>query len=159
MPSRRLAAALAAALLAAGSACGCGGSGGGRLSKAQYEQRVQTDGKALTRAIAAVGSNTASFSRLKAAVTSAEKGVRAAADDLESLTPPAEAATANTAFVTALRAIAVQLRALERAADKRDLPGVVAIVQKLAASKEIAAARTAAADLKRQGYRLGALGN
>ncbi len=66
---------------------------------------------------------------------------------------------ANATFVTALRAIDKQLGALKAAADKGDMNAVLATVQGLSSSKEIAAAQTAAAKLKKLGYNLGVLGS
>lgn len=148
---------LAVAALVAG--CGGGGGGGSKaLTKAQYEQRVQADGKSLEQAITAISSNTTSLAGLKSAVTKAQAGLKKAASDLESLTPPAEAVQANATFVTALRAIDKQLAALKAAADKGDMSAVLASVQGLSASKEIAAAQAAATKLKKLGYNLGVLG-
>ncbi|HKI91198.1 MAG TPA: hypothetical protein VJ986_02760 [Gaiellaceae bacterium] len=149
---------LAVAALVAG--CGGGGGGGGSkaLTKAQYEQRVQADGKSLEQAITAISSNMTSLAELKSAVAKAQTGLKKAANDLESLTPPKEAEQANATFVTALRAIDKQLGALKTAADKGDMAAVLATVQGLATSKEAIAAQKAAASLKKLGYDLGVLG-
>ena len=135
---------------------GCGGSS--RLTKAQYEKRVQADGKALTKATSSLGASTTSLAALKTAVTSAHAGLEAAANDLESLKPPKEAEADNKAFVAAIRDIEAQFTALAKAADKGDMNAVIATVQKLSASKAIKAAQVAAADLSKKGYKLGALG-
>jgi len=154
MSSRRCTVALAAvgamALLA-----GCGG-GSSRLTKAQYEQRVQKDAAALTKATSGIGTSTSSFSDLQKVVTSAQSGIEAAAKDLESLKPPQEAENANKAFVAALRAIESDFKAMATALKKHDLTKIVALVQQLGGSKEVAAAKRAAADLAKKGYHLGA---
>lgn len=144
----------AAALIA-----GCGGGGGGStLSKAQYEQQVQASGKALEKALSAMGS-TASMESLGTGIASARDGLKKAAADLESLKPPKEAEAANKAFVAALRAVEAELGTMQEALKKKDMAALATAAQKLSTSKEIAAAQKAAAELKKKGYELGALGN
>ena len=154
---RRVTVALAVAAVA-GLAAGCGGGGSARLTKAQYEQRVQVDGKALTQATSAISSDVTSPTSLKTALANAQKAIGKAADDLDSLKPPAEAEAANAAFVKALRAIDTELGQIGDALAKGDMTAVLADVEKLGSSKEVAAAKAAAASLTKLGYKLGALG-
>jgi len=155
---RRVAATLAVAAVA-GLAAGCGGGGSARLTKAQYEQRVQTDGKALTQVTSAISSGVTSPASLKTALANAQKAIGKAADDLGSLAPPVEAEAANAAFVKALRAIDSQLGQIGDALAKGDMTAVLADVEKLGSSREVAAAKAAAKQLKALGYKLGALGS
>ena len=153
---RRLTAALAVGAVAA-LAAGCGG-GSSRLSKAQYEQRVQADGKALTEVTSAISANLTSIAQLKTAVANARTALKKAANDLESLKPPVEAEAANAAFVKALREIETDLGAIADAVSKGDMATVMAAVGKLGSSPAVKSAETAAAQLKKLGYQLGALG-
>jgi len=138
-------------------AAGCGG-GSGRLSKAQYEQKIQADGKAVQEAAGAITSSGASLSGLAVKVAAAEKAAKAAADDLGSVKPPADAADDNAKIVTALRTIEVQLQKLAQAAKAGNTSAVQQAGLALQSSPEIKAAEAAAKDLKAKGYKIGVLG-
>jgi uncharacterized lipoprotein NlpE involved in copper resistance len=126
--------ALAGVLLA-----GCGGSS--HLSKAAYEQRLQADGNAVQKTVAALTKSTpSSLAQFAQRVDAAEKAVKNAGDD-------------NKALVAAFRAIQA---ALERV--KANPAGAQAIVTKLEASPTLKAAERATADLKRKGYKVGVIG-
>jgi hypothetical protein len=145
---------LVAVLLAA-----CGGSG--RMSKAQYEQSLQTDGKALQQAVTALTGSTSitSLAQLATQVDAAEAAVKKAADDLASVKAPKDAVADNTAIVAALRAIQTGLENVKKTATS----GNAAAVQKAAASIEtlpqLKAAEKAVGDLKAKGYKVGVLGS
>ena len=145
----------AGALLVAG--CG-GGGGGGALSKSQYEQRIQADGQAVQTAVKKVSAATTSLDVLAKQVDSAEAAVKKAADDLDSLTPPKDAAADNTQIVAGLRAIGKGLDALKKAAKKGSMTDVQAAALSLSDSPEIRAAQRAATDLKKKGYSIGVIG-
>ena len=145
---------LAAALLLV---AGCGG-GGSTLSKSQYEKRIQADGQAVQTAVKAVSAATTSLSALAKQVDSAEAAVKKAADDLDSLTPPKDAAADNAKIVAGLRAIGKGLDALKRAAKKGSASDVQAAALSLSDSPEIRAAQRAATDLKKKGYSIGVIG-
>src|SRR5581483_5133558 len=98
---------------------GCGGSS--RLSKSAYEQKLQTDGKSVQTSVTALTKTTpGTLSELAKRVDAAEASVKQAADDLDSLKPPADAVADNTAIVTALRTIQSGLERLKTAAAKGD---------------------------------------
>lgn len=158
MDSRRWTAALAVTAAAALLA-GCGGGGGSaRLTKAQYEQRVQADAKALTTATAGL-SNMTSVSDVTKLVSSAQASLEKAASDLESLKPPQEAESANKAFVAALRELKKDFADIATAFKSGDITKVTAVVQRLGSSKTVAAAKKAAVELEKKGYKLGAFGS
>src|SRR5260370_41632616 len=94
-------------------AAGCGSSGGGRLSKAQYEQKIQADGKAVQDAASAITSGGSSLSAIAVKVASAEKAGEVAADGRGTLKPPADIEDDNTKNVIALRKIDSLLTKLE----------------------------------------------
>ena len=146
---------LAVVLLAA-----CGGSG--RMSKTAYQQRLQTDGKALQQAVTALTGGTTSITslaQLATKVDTAETSVKKAADDLGSVKAPKDAETDNTAIVAALRAIQTGLENVKKTATS----GNAAAVQKAAGAIEtlpqLKAAEKAVGDLKTKGYKVGVLGS
>jgi hypothetical protein len=151
---KRLAAvALATLLLAA-----CGGSS--RLSKSQYEQHLQNDGKAVSNTIKTLsGAQTSlDLGAIVKKVDSASAAVKQAADDLDALKPPADAEADNTALVTGLRAIESGLAKLKKALSTNPIQAA-AIGRALQQAPEVKAAEKAAADLKEKGYKVGVLGD
>ena len=145
---------LAAALLAA-----CGGSG--RMSKEQYQQRLQTDGKALQQAVTALtgGSSVTSLAQLATQVDAAEAKVKKAADDLSSVKAPNDAEVDNTAIVAALRAIQTGLENVKKTATSGDTAAVQKAAAAIETSPHVKAAEKAVGDLKAKGYKVGVLGS
>ena len=150
------------ALLAAALAfvAGCGGGGGDeRLTKAEFEQRIQADGKAVQKAVSAISAGSSSLSELAKQVTAAEKAVQAAADDLSAVTPPADAEQPTNTIISALRTIDVQLKNLAKAAKDNDPIAAQAAATAIQKAPEIAAAQKAANELKKKGYDIGVIGS
>jgi hypothetical protein len=147
---------LAFLLAALALVAGCGG-GSSRLTKAEYEQHIQKDGTALQKAVAKLGA-AKSLTELATQVGAAETAVKAAADDLDSVKPPADAETPTTTIVKALRSVDAQLKLLAQAANDKDLIAVQKTAQAIQKSPEIAAAQKAANDLKQKGYKIGVIG-
>jgi hypothetical protein len=145
-----LAAAAAVALVA-----GCGGSS--RLSKADYEQKIQADGKAVQKVVSKINGS-ASLGSLATQIGAAEQAVKAAADDLDTIKPPQDAEADNKTIVLALRTIDTQLVRLQAAAKKGDIAAAQAAGAAIQNAPEIKAAQRAAKDLKQKGYKIGALG-
>ncbi|MHB8470092.1 MAG: hypothetical protein ACYDCH_10105 [Gaiellaceae bacterium] len=144
-------AALATAVLVAGC-------GGGMLSKAQYEQRIQTDGKAVQAAIQSIDAGTTSLPSLATQVSAAEAAVKKSADDLESLKAPKDAAADNVKIVAGLRAIGRGLEALKRAARKGNAAAAHAAAISVTRAPEIREAQRASTDLRKKGYSIGVIG-
>jgi hypothetical protein len=149
---------LALVLAALTFVAGCGGGGEDRLTKAEFEQRIQADGKTLQDAISGV-SGSSSLAELATQVAVAEKAVKSAADDLDELAPPEEAEAPTDVIVKALRTIDEQLRQLEQAAKDKDLLAVQKAANAIQASTAIKAAQKAANELKAKGYKIGVLGS
>jgi hypothetical protein len=147
---------LAFLLAALALVAGCGG-GSSRLTKAEFEQHIQTDGQALQKAVAKLGA-AKSLTELATQVGAAETAVKAAADDLESVKPPADAETPTKTIVKALRSIDAQLKQLEQAAKDKDLIGVQKIAKTIQSSSDIKAAQKASNELKQKGYKIGVIG-
>jgi len=148
---------LVAVVVLAALAAGCGGSS--RLSKAQYEQKIQADGKAVQQAATAITSSGGSMQKLAVQVAAAEKAAKAAAGDLGGVKPPADIADDNTKIVVALRTIDAQLTKLEQAAKAGDVTAVQQAALALQSSPEIKAAEDAAKDMKAKGYKIGVIGS
>ncbi len=136
----------------------CGGSS--RLSKSQYEQHLQNDGKAVANTIATLtGAQTSTdLGAIVKKVDSASVAVKQAADDLDSLKPPSDAEADNAALVTGLRAIQSGLAKLKKALAANPLQAA-AIGRDLQQAPAVKAAEKAAADLKKKGYKVGVLGD
>jgi hypothetical protein len=139
-------------------AAGCGGGSSGRLSKAQYEQRIQADGKAVQDAASAIKSGGSSLAAIAVKVAGAEKATKAAAADLAGVKPPADIEDDNTKIVAALRKIDALLTKLEQAAKAGDVAAVEQTGLALQNSAEIKTADAAAKDMKAKGYKIGAIG-
>lgn len=146
-----------AVVMLAALAAGCGG-GSSRLSKAQYEQKIQADGKAVQQAASAITSSGGSIQKLAVQVAAAEKAAKAAADDLDGVNPPADIADDNAKIVAALRTIDAQLTKLEQAAKAGDIAAVQQAGLALQSSPEIKTAEAAAKDMKAKGYKIGVIG-
>lgn len=130
----------------------CGGSS--RLSKSAYEQKLQTDGKAVQKSVTALTKTTpASLADFAKKIDVAETAVKNAADDLDSIKPPSDAVADNAAVVAALRRIQ---KGLEQV--KSNPAGAQAIVGAIEQSPQLKAAEKATADLKKKGYKVGVIG-
>lgn len=144
-------------VLAAALVAGCGGSS--RLSQADYQQKLQADGKAVSAAVAKISGNPSSLSELATEVDAAESAVTKAADDLDKAKPPTNADADNAKIVTALRYIATQLEKLKKAAASGNPTAAQAAASAIRNAPEIKAAQAAIVDLKKKGYKVGAIGS
>jgi hypothetical protein len=135
---------------------GCGG-GGSRLSKADYETHLKRDAtlaaKALTGASTANGSGTMTYARR---IALAQHDMQTAADDLDGLTPPADAVEDTGRLVVGLRFLTRQLGKLHHAAATNDAAEAANVSAAVGSSRELRAVDRAVADLKRKGYDVGA---
>jgi hypothetical protein len=149
------------ATLAVGVLClvaaGCGG-GGGRLSKSQYEQHLQADGQAITKAFKPLSTAPSSLTELAGELKVGEGKLHDAADDLGGVKPPKEVEKDNDALVSGLRKLADELEALRKAAEKKDPQLVQKTLAELRSSHALVDARNATDDMKKKGYKLGTLG-
>ena len=137
----------------------CGGSG--RMSKADYQKHLQTDGKPVQQTVTALISGSGSITSLQQLATkidAAEAAVKTAADDLASLKPPKDADADNGALVAGLRAVQAGLESLKAKAASGDIAGVQQAGTALESSPKLKAAEKAIADLKSKGYAVGFLG-
>jgi hypothetical protein len=148
----RWAAALAGATVLVLAGCG----GGGQLSKAQYEQRLQKNGHELAAALGVL-SRTSSKTEFLNGVAGVEKALNDVADDLDGVTPPSDVQGANDRLVAAFRKLADDFKQVEAAADK----GPDAARQKgrqVTSGPASRQANQAIQEIKRRGYDVGELG-
>lgn len=154
----RLAATTAAIVGTALLLAGCGGNGGGRLSKSQYEQKLRNEGTALQASFSAISGNPSSLKDLAKSVGRARDAASKAAGDLDALKPPKDAETDNQKLVSALHVIADEMGKLKTAADKGDQAAAAKVSQDLDSSPALKDAQSATNDLKKKGYQIGVLG-
>jgi hypothetical protein len=144
--------ALAVLVVALGG-CG-GGAGGGTLSKSDYEHKMQSDAKRLTNALQSADVSSATNVREFADRIGAVKDdVAKAADDVDALEPPADAAADTQTIADVLHRMAAFIDQIQKTAAKNDAAGFRQAVQQLQA--ELRAAQPAVRDLKRKGYDVG----
>jgi hypothetical protein len=138
---------------------GCGGDGDGRLSKAEYEDRMQEIGAELRTASEGIGdlSQTRDLDRLADTISDFQERLDEAADDVDALSPPENVEEETDEIAEALHAFADTFGEMEAAA--RD--GNLAELQQ--AQAEIASkgaeAQRATASLEQKGYEIGDLGS
>jgi hypothetical protein len=145
-----------AVVLAALLVAGCGG--GGRLSKAEYQQKIQAEGKTAQQALTKL-SKVTSLSALAQQVGAVEKAVERVADDLDGLKPPQDVEDDNATIVTALRTIDGLLKELRKAATSGDLGAAAKAGTAVQNTPEVKAAEQAIKDLKAKGYDVGIFGS
>jgi len=131
------------------------------MSKADYQARLQSDGKAVQQSVTAItkSGSVSSLAQFATKADAAEAAVKKAADDLSSLKPPKDVATDNQEIVTALRAIQSGLENLKKAAAAGGTAAVIAAAGKLENAPELKRAEKAIGDLKAKGYTVGFLGS
>jgi len=130
------------------------------MSKADYQQRLQADGKIVQHTVTALtaSGSAGSLAQFATKVDAAEAAVTKAADDLASLKPPKDVASDNAQIVTALRAIGPGLDKLKQAAVSGGAAAVIAADTALERSPQLKTLLKAIADLKAKGYTVGFLG-
>jgi hypothetical protein len=139
-------------------AAGCGG-GDGRLSKAEYEQRMQAIGSELQTASAAIGdlSQTRDLEKLADTIADFRERLDEAADDVDGLSPPEDVEEETDQIAQALHAFADTFGEMEDAARDGDLAGLQQAQAEIA--NKGAEAQRATESLKEKGYEIGDLGS
>jgi len=153
-------AALALVFVAAGCGSGGGSGGGGsELTKAQYEQHLQQDSQAITKAFTPLRKPPRTLNELAGELKVGEAKLREASDDLNSVKPPKDVQADNTALAKGLSELAAELELLRNAAAKNDAKLVQKALTELQQSHALVDARKATDDMKKKGYKLGSLGS
>jgi hypothetical protein len=148
-------AALSLALVAVGCGSSGGGSGGGQLSKAQYEQHLQTDSQAITKAFTPLRKPPRTLAQLATEIKVGEQKLREAAADLDGIKPPTDVQADNAALAKGLTSLADEVELLRSAAAKNDANLVQKALAGLQKSRALVDARNATDDMKKKGYKLG----
>jgi DNA repair exonuclease SbcCD ATPase subunit len=145
--------------VAAAVATGCGGGDGGRLSKAEYEQRMQAIGTELQAASAGIGdlSQTQDLDKLADAIADFRERLDEAADDVDGVTPPEDVEEETDKIAEALHAFADTFGEMEDAARDGDLPALQKAQAEIA--NKGAEAQRATESIKQKGYEIGDLGS
>jgi len=151
MAGRKVWAFAAVVLLLAG--CG-GGGGGGRLSKAEYQRKMQAEAQRLTSALQSANLATAtSLKDFAAKIGSVKADIQKAADAVDALNPPKDADADTQRIADTLHRFAAIVGQIEDAAAKGNLASVRRFVAQL--QNEGRAAQPAVQDLKQKGYDVG----
>jgi hypothetical protein len=140
-----------AALTVVLAACG----GGDRLSKPEYEQKLKGAGVELSNSSKSLAEATTGPEYVDG-VQEAQNGLRKAADDLDSIDPPEDAAPANGRLVAALRGLADEFDKVKAAAANGP-KAARAAGARLAQSQASETAREAVLEIQRRGYDVGRL--
>ena len=154
MNARVKMAALALGVLALAA---CGGGGSSRLSKAQYEQKIKSEGKALQTAFTAIDINAnKNMKELATKVGQLQTKLEQAANHFDKLKPPKDAEADNRKIAQTLHRFADIFGELQKAANAGDRTKLAAAEQKLLAASQVGVQATN--DLKSKGYDVGSLG-
>ncbi len=156
MSRPRLSTLLLVAVIAA-LVTGCGGDGG-RLSKGEYEQKMQEIGTELRNASSGLDfSQTSDLQKLADTIAEFRARLEDAANEVDDLNPPENAETETQQIGDALHAFAETFDKMEQAARDGKLQELQAAQQEIAA--EGAKAERATESLKEKGYDIGDLGD
>jgi len=155
MRRARAAAAIVAVLVVA-----CGNTS--RLTKAQYERRLQSIGQSAGTTLSKLFSNSAllapkSLGQTAQIVRQGATTIDDAAKQIDAVKPPPEAQADNDQLARAFRELASELRQWATDAERGDVQAVRAFDQQLRANQlpaEVLIQRTID-DLKAKGYRVG----
>jgi hypothetical protein len=134
---------------------GCGAEE--RLSKHEYEQKLQSEYAGVQQAFLETGT---SFDRPDFAdkVADAQDQLREAAEALEEAEPPKEIEEENEEIAEGLRDYADDLDPLHEAAERGDLQAIEAFNARIAGNKAIQRIAEAAEEMKHKGYEVGPIG-
>jgi hypothetical protein len=170
---RRIALALFVVATVTVAAVGCGGSeggGGDALSKEDYGAKVASVGQSLATAFEGVAEEAGSvdasqiesvddlsalMTTLADAVAGGIASLESAADELESVDPPGDAADAHGQLVDGLRKLAADFGELEQAIRDGEFSDIVSLgteLQNIATSEAGTLIQGAIDDLKAKGY-------
>ena len=152
---RGLAAGIAAALVVVLAGCG----GGGRLSKSDYEQKLQAEGRTLKSAFQGIDvSNTGNLRDIGAKIGQLQAQLESAAREIDDLKPPKDAEVDNAKIAKALHKFADEFGKMKKAAQSGDPTQMQQIEREITNAPEVKEAVAATRDLQKKGYKVGSLG-
>jgi hypothetical protein len=134
---------------------GCGNEK--RLTKTQYEQKVQSIYDGVRSAFQGTGTNVPSLDALAERVRVAQRELRGAAEELSNLEPPKEVEEPNHDVAEGLETYAADLDRLRDAALAGDAKRVAQFEQRIPENESVMKIEEAAEEMKAKGYNLGAL--
>ena len=158
-PVRRV--SLLLALLTAVLLTACGGGGGGEaLSKQEYQDRLNTTRTELSTSFDALGTQlegaltgSGSLDDAASEVESIQEKLRAQADELDSLTPPDDAAEANDKLASGMQELAEDLDAFKSALESGKLGEIQAEANKIETFTSGKKLQQAGDELEAAGYK------
>ncbi|HVD10805.1 MAG TPA: hypothetical protein VNB88_09210 [Gaiellaceae bacterium] len=152
--------AFLAAMLLTACACGGGGGDGDALSKQEYQDRLNTTRTELSTSFDALGTQlegalkgTGSLEDAASEVESIQEKLRNQADELESLTPPDDAAAANDKLASGMQELADDLDAFKSALESEDFGKIQTEANKIETFSSGKTLQQAGDDLEAAGYK------
>ena len=145
-----------AALSLSLAVAGCGG-GSDRVSKAQYEQHFRADSQKISEGVQPLIKPPTSMQQLADELKVGEGKLHEAANDLDTINPPKDIEKDNDTIVKGLNKFADELEAFRKAAEKQDTKLLQKSYAELQGSHALVNVRDATADMKKKGYKLGAV--
>ncbi len=145
----------AAAFAAITAGCGGGGHVSHRhqLSKAQYERKIEVDGRLLTRLGPTLACTRCSGTEFGKRIDAFGAAARKAADDLDAAAAPKNVEPDNETIVAGLRALPGLLDGFKKVVTSGGDP--LQAMSDFENSSKLKAADKAATDLEKHGYKLG----
>lgn len=143
---------LGAALLCVAGLAGCAGADG-RLSKTEYEQKVQSVYAEVQQAF--VRTNVTDPGELAERVEDAQDELRDAADELEGVQPPEDVEAENAQIAGGFRAYAEDLDRLRNAAEQGDERTIADFNSRIGRRESVGQITEAAESIKFKGYDIG----
>ena len=141
------------------TACG-GGGGGDALSKQEYQDQLNTTRTELSTSFAALGTElegalkgSGSLDDAASEVESIQEKLRAQADELESLTPPDDAAEANDKLASGMQELADDLDGFKSALESKNFGKIQAEANKIETFDSGKTLQQAGDDLEAAGYK------
>jgi hypothetical protein len=130
-----------------------GRGGNDRLSKPQYERKVQTVYAGVQQAFRET--NVKAPAELAVRVEAAQQQLRVAAEELDGIEPPKTVEAENQEIVDGMRAYADDLDALRVAAGRGDQGAIENFTAKIGANQAVQKIAAAARAMELEGYELG----
>jgi len=147
-----------AALVFSLAVAGCGGGGGGdRVTKSEYEQHFRADSRKISEGIQPLVTTPKSLKELAAKLKVGETQLQQAANDLGNIKAPKDIEKDNDTVVKGLNKFADELESFRKAAEKQDVSLLQKSFAELQGSHALVNVRDATNDMKKKGYKLGAL--
>jgi len=145
--------------LAVALAAGCGGDGD-RLSKAEYEQRLNETGNNIERSFDDLGdafqggADQTSLDDAAARIGEIQEQIRSEADELEDAEPPEDAEAEHEQFVEGLNGVADDLGEFRQAVEEGDVQAIQEFGQDFQESEAAKRLEEAGDSLQEKGYNL-----